>query len=142
MPANSWPTCLRAPAWTASPHKYNCFNNLSGDWGRKPGLISKPKISGDETNETIDDITRKNSLPITIINNATPTPNRRENMLKPSFRFFIIPLGAVATLALLSAQNVAPRAQRDAGTMVVREQVIDCSTKSAAEVCVISNDAR
>jgi hypothetical protein len=63
-------------------------------------------------------------------------------MLKPSFRLFIIPLGAVATLASLSAQNVAPRAQRDAGTMVVREQVIDCSTKSAAEVCVIPNEAR
>jgi hypothetical protein len=63
-------------------------------------------------------------------------------MLKPSFRFFIIPLGAVATLASLSAQNVAPRAQRDAGNMVVREQVIDCSTKSAAEVCVIPNGVR
>ena len=34
-------------------------------------------------------------------------------MLKPSFRYFIIPLGAVSTLATLSAQNVAPRAQRD-----------------------------
>jgi len=41
-------------------------------------------------------------------------------MLKPSLRFFIIPLGAVATLASLSAQNIAPRAQRDAGSMVVR----------------------
>ena len=29
-------------------------------------------------------------------------------MLKPSFRFFIIPLGAVCTLASLSAQNVQP----------------------------------
>jgi hypothetical protein len=63
-------------------------------------------------------------------------------MLKPSFRFFIIPLGAVCTLASLSAQNVSPRAQRDAGSVVVREQVVDCSTKSATEVCVIPNDAR
>jgi hypothetical protein len=63
-------------------------------------------------------------------------------MLKPSFRLFIIPLGAVCTLASLSAQNVSPRAQRDAGSMVVREQVVDCSTKSAAEVCVIPNEAR
>src|SRR3981081_3205548 len=108
MPANSWPTCLRAPAWTASLHKNSDFNYLYGDRGRKPGSISKPKITGDETNETIDDITRKNSLPTRIVDNATPTPNRRENMLKPSFRFFIIPLGAVATLASLSAQNVAP----------------------------------
>ena len=34
-------------------------------------------------------------------------------MLKPSFRLFIVPLGAVATLATLSAQNVQPRAPRD-----------------------------
>ena len=58
-------------------------------------------------------------------------------MLKPSFRFFIIPLGAVSTLAALSTQNVAPRAQRDTGTMLVREQVIDCSNKSPSEICVI-----
>ena len=63
-------------------------------------------------------------------------------MLKPSFRLFIIPLGAVCTLASLSTQNVSPRAHRDTGTMVVREQVIDCSTKSAAEVCVIPDVAR
>ena len=63
-------------------------------------------------------------------------------MLKPSFRLFIIPLGAVATLASLSAQNASPRAQRDTGSVYVREQVVDCSTKSAAEVCVIPNEAR
>jgi hypothetical protein len=108
----------------------------------KIGLISKPKIKGDETNETIGDITRKNSAPIPIINNATPTPNRRANMLKPSFRLFIVPLGAVATLASLSAQNVSPRAQRDTGSMFVREQVVDCSTRSVAEVCVIPDVAR
>ena len=34
-------------------------------------------------------------------------------MLKPSFRLFIVPLGAVATLATLSAQNVQPRAPRE-----------------------------
>ena len=59
-------------------------------------------------------------------------------MLKPSFRFFIVPLGAVATLASLSAQNVSPRAQRDSGSRLVREQVVDCSAKSPTEVCVIS----
>lgn len=62
-------------------------------------------------------------------------------MLKPSFRFFIIPLGAVCTLASLSAQNVSPRAQRDAGVTVVHEQVIDCSTRNPQEVCVISPDS-
>lgn len=60
-------------------------------------------------------------------------------MLKPSFRLFIVPLGAIATLASLSAQNVSPRAQRDTGSTYVREQVVDCSMKSAAEVCVIPN---
>jgi hypothetical protein len=105
--------------------------------GCQAKLSSKPKITGDETIETIHDITRKNSVHIPQINNATPTPNRRENMLKPSFRFFIIPLGAVVTLASLSSQNVTPRAQRDAGSTFVREQVIDCSAKSATDVCVI-----
>jgi hypothetical protein len=60
-------------------------------------------------------------------------------MLKPSFRYFIIPLGAISTLASLSAQqNVSPRAERTQGTAVVREQVVDCSAKSPSEVCVIS----
>ena len=59
-------------------------------------------------------------------------------MLKPSFRYFIIPLGAISTLASLSAQNVSPRAERTQGTTVVREQVVDCSAKSPSEVCVIS----
>jgi len=56
-------------------------------------------------------------------------------MLKPSFRFFIIPLGAICTLASLSAQNT-PRVQRDSGA-VVHQQVVDCSNKNPAEVCVI-----
>jgi len=60
-------------------------------------------------------------------------------MLKPSFRFFIIPLGAICTLGSLAAQNTAPRAQRDSGSMFVREQVVDCSSKNPTEVCVISN---
>ena len=62
-------------------------------------------------------------------------------MTRPSFRFLIIPLGAICTLASLSAQNVSPRAQRDTGTTVVREQVIDCSTRNPKEVCVISDDS-
>jgi hypothetical protein len=61
-------------------------------------------------------------------------------MTKPSLRFFIIPLGAICTLASLSAQNTAPRAQRDTG-MYVRQQVVDCSNRNPAEVCVISFDS-
>ena len=58
-------------------------------------------------------------------------------MTKPSFRFFIIPLGAICTLASLSAQTTAPRAQRDQGSMLVHQQVTDCSSKNPSEVCVI-----
>ena len=58
-------------------------------------------------------------------------------MLKPSFRFFIIPLGAVATLASLSSQNITPRTERDGGSRLVREQVVDCSTRNVSEVCVM-----
>jgi hypothetical protein len=61
-------------------------------------------------------------------------------MLKPTFRFFIIPLGAICTLASLSSQNAAPRAQHDTGSMLVRQQVIDCN-KNPSEVCVISYDS-
>ena len=62
-------------------------------------------------------------------------------MLKPTFRFFIIPLGAICTLATLSAQNTAPRLQRESGSTLVRQQVVDCSNKDPAEVCVISYDS-
>ena len=51
-------------------------------------------------------------------------------MLKPSFRLFIVPLGAVRDpRATLSAQNVQSRPQRDSGPTFVREQVVDCGTK-------------
>jgi hypothetical protein len=62
------------------------------------------------------------------------------NMLNPTFRLFIIPLGAICTLASMSAQN-APRVQRD-GQILIRQQVIDCSALSPADVCVISHDDR
>jgi len=62
-------------------------------------------------------------------------------MLKPSFRLFIIPLGAICTLASLSSQNVTPRAQRDSGPSFVRQQPVDCSNKNPSEVCVVSFDS-
>ncbi|MGO3929751.1 hypothetical protein NP284_15735 [Rhodopseudomonas pseudopalustris] len=58
-------------------------------------------------------------------------------MPKPPFRFFIIPLGAVATLATLSSQNLGPRSP-ELGSTQIRSQVVDCSTKSPTEVCVLS----
>jgi hypothetical protein len=90
-----------------------------------------------ETNETIDDISRKNLAVTPTITNARRQRRRGvRKMTKPSFRFFIIPLGAICTLASLSAQNTAPRAQRDTG-MSVHQQVVDCSNKNPSEVCVI-----
>jgi len=95
-------------------------------------------VTADETIETIHDITRKNSPLTQVITDEAPSAQRETEMLKPSFRYFIIPLGAISTLATLSAQNVAPRAERAQGTTIVREQVVDCSAKSPSEVCVIS----
>ncbi len=94
-----------------------------------------------ETNETIGDIRRKNTPTTTTITNVEQIREKRSSkMLKPSLRFFIIPLGAICTLASLSAQNATPRAQRDTGSFV-RQQVVDCSNKNPAEVCVISYDS-
>ena len=108
---------------------------------RKTGFVAAESITFDETIETIHDITWKSPAPTPTITNATPAPNRRTNMLKPSFRFFIIPLGAVCTLASLSAQNAAPRTQRDTAPILVREQVVDCGNKNPSEICVISYDS-
>ena len=44
-------------------------------------------------------------------------------MLKPSFRFFIIPLGAVCTLASLSAQNVSPSTMQDRWSFANRRSI-------------------
>ena len=105
---------------------------------RETGSFFYPrKVIPDETIETIHDITRKNSPLTQTTTGEAPTEGEPE-MLKPSFRYLIIPLGAISTLATLSAQNVAPCAERPQGTTVVREQVVDCSAKSPSEVCVIS----
>jgi hypothetical protein len=56
---------------------------------------------------------------------------------KPSFRFFIIPLGAVCALASLSSHHADSRAQRVASVTAVHQQVTDCSNTNPAEVCVI-----
>lgn len=63
-------------------------------------------------------------------------------MLKPNFRFFIVPLGAICTLATLASQNPQLRTERDSGATAVREQVTDCSLKSPSDVCVIAPGVR
>ena len=60
-------------------------------------------------------------------------------MLKPTYRFFVIPLGAIVTLASLSSQSTVTRPARD-GAMQIRQQVVDCAAKDPAVVCVISFD--
>jgi hypothetical protein len=111
------------------------------DWSTGQCLLLQQCDLRDETNETLDDITRKNSLVTQTITNAQHQRRRGvRTMLKPSFRFFIIPLGAICTLASLSSQNVTPRAQRDGGSTFVRQQVVDCSNTNPAQVCVISFD--
>jgi hypothetical protein len=107
------------------------------------GLVARTEcrffeiVTAHETIETIHDITGKTLAATPAITNAEHEPERSENMLKPSFRFFVIPLGAICTLASLSAQNAAPRAQRDSGSMLVRQQVVDCTNQNPSEVCVI-----
>ena len=61
-------------------------------------------------------------------------------MHKPSFRFFILPLGAICTLVILASQTSPSNAQRDTAATFVRQQVVDCSSKNPADVCVISFD--
>jgi hypothetical protein len=60
-------------------------------------------------------------------------------MLKPTFRLFIIPLGAICTLASMSAQQTAPRAPGEHSVIQVRQQVTDCSSRNPAEICVIAS---
>jgi hypothetical protein len=112
-------------------------------WSQKPQVEFCEKVTAGDTNETIYDIARKNSAVTQIISNAEQTSKakRSEKVLKPSFRFYIIPLGAICTLASLSAQNASPRAQRDSGPTFVRQQVVDCSNKNPRELCVISFDS-
>jgi hypothetical protein len=99
-------------------------------------------VSGNETIETIHDITRKNFAATPTSTNAEQeNPREVRTMLKPTLRFIIVPLAAICTLASLSAQNTAPRAQRDTGSMFVHPQVVDCSHRNPAEVCVISYDS-
>ena len=112
-------------------------------WSQKPQVEFCEKVTAGDTNETIYDIARKNSAVTQIISNAEQTSKakRSEKVLKPSFRFYIIPLGAICTLASLSAQNASPRAQRDSGPTFVRQQVVGCSNKNPRELCVISFDS-
>ena len=77
------------------------------------GILTNDRPSGypqaDETNETFDDISRKNSLAITTITSVGANGKKRSSkMTTPSFRFLIIPLGAICTLASLSARTPHP----------------------------------
>ena len=49
---------------------------LDRAWEQKTDRFRRAKITSDETNETIRDITLKNLSPIPIITDATPTPEQ------------------------------------------------------------------
>ncbi|ETR79068.1 hypothetical protein X566_11075 [Afipia sp. P52-10] len=57
-------------------------------------------------------------------------------MLKPSLRLFILPLGAVCTIAALASQNAPQASQHPA--MQTRQEIVSCSTKPNADVCILS----
>ena len=61
-------------------------------------------------------------------------------MLKPSFRLFIVPLGAVSMIATLASQNAPQQPQRDSVIMQIRQQVVDCGqiTRSPTDICVLN----
>ena len=55
-----------------------------------------------------------------------------------SFRFFIVPLGAVCTVIALGLQDAPARADRDGAMISSRQQVRDCSRQRVADVCILS----
>lgn len=58
-----------------------------------------------------------------------------------SFRFFIVPLGAVCTLIALGLQDAPARADRDGAMVSIRQQVSDCSQQRLADVCILSGES-
>lgn len=58
-----------------------------------------------------------------------------------SFRFFIVPLGAVCTLIALGLQDAPARADRDGVMASIRQQVSDCSRQHPADVCILSGES-
>ena len=58
-------------------------------------------------------------------------------MLKPSFRLFILPLGAVSMIATMANQN-APQAARDGMVQQVHQEIVACSANVKADVCIVS----
>lgn len=57
-----------------------------------------------------------------------------------SFRFFVVPLGAVCTLIALGLQDAPARADRDGAVVSVRQRVSDCSQQHPADVCILSGE--
>jgi hypothetical protein len=60
-------------------------------------------------------------------------------MLKPSFRLFIVPLGAICTIATLASQNAPQGVQRTA-LAPVSEQLVACTHAAGktADICILS----
>lgn len=60
-------------------------------------------------------------------------------MFKPSFRFLIIPIGAMATIAALS-QSATHATTREPVRAVMNEQVVDCTqaNRMTLDICIIA----
>ncbi len=57
-----------------------------------------------------------------------------------SFRFFIVPLGAVCTLIALGLQDAPARANRDGAMVSVRPQASGCPQQRPVDVCILSGE--
>src|SRR4051794_39464772 len=124
MPASSSPACSREPASTAWRREVNGsrFNRLHVLRRQSRAQVSAGILMQAKQLKHLATSSGKLSA---YTGNHQPSRTGARKMLKPSFRLFIIPLGAICTLASLSSQNVTPRAQRGAGSTFVREQVVD-----------------
>lgn len=61
-------------------------------------------------------------------------------MFKPSLRFMIIPIGAIATIAALSSQSATHATTRER-VMSVSEQIVDCTqdNRKTVDICIIAD---
>ena len=62
-------------------------------------------------------------------------------MFKPSFRFFIIPIGAIATIAALSFQSATHATTREPVAATINEQIVDCTqaNRMTVDICIVAD---
>jgi hypothetical protein len=92
-----------------------------------------------ETNETQDEIILKSAALMTHTHQSRCQSKDRP-MFKLSPRVLIIPVGAIATIAALSTQNVTHATTRGPVTSV-NEQIVDCTqeNRKTVDICIIAD---